>query len=507
MEAPASLLELQHDNREMTQQVEMLRETLAIIKVTMSRNDALLQEKIRLLDEKTSECERLKIKCEGLVREKAAAVALWKKKYEALVAKDEQETIQRLPRSTSPNTLSGSGILPNHPWREHVASVIVPSNPEVISDSSESENDSVADPPPLAAAFPEHQHRRLSNGSRSSHSKGSNHSSQSSRRSLKVASSTKEFSAFTPLAMQWANLASTEGENEATLPSPLDMQWPTSEVTSWARTLSLDTEQDVKVSFDIEEGVEHLSMREASCDESSITNEGFDDDLSESQETTILLSDQASKEMGSEALFDDGNELNHQNDQFSNANLEDSCIFISSEIDFAFPASPSTDVQATEMESELDSLWDDGEEHKCDWADSDDDSINRDGENEDDLTLPMPEMDIALDSPKPFEDDNGDEGKKQGHTVLIADPQTSDKNYTVSITINASIADAQTFDIVPTTIDEGTGTCVSSSEKEPLFDKKTARLLRRRMRHAARIRRTAHKAAALAGHEIVQLEC
>ena len=55
--------------------------------------------------------------------------------------------------------------------------------------------------------------------------------------------------------------------------------------------------------------------------------------------------------------------------------------------------------------------------------------------------------------------------------------------------------------------DGSKGTCTASLDKEPLFDEKTARLLRRRLRRAARIQHPAQKAAALVGHEIVQLEC
>ena len=125
-------------------------------------------------------------------------------------------------------------------------------------------------------------------------------SNSRSKRTRKLASSKEEFSAWTPLAMQWVTTVSAREESEAISPAPLEMQWATlaftREVTHYSNNATVETE----VSFEIEEVVELPCMWQGSCDESSITCEGFDDDISESEEAAILhTSSNSSESLGS----------------------------------------------------------------------------------------------------------------------------------------------------------------------------------------------------------------
>lgn len=92
----SSFVELQHENREKTQQVEMLRQTLSVVKATMTRKDTLLREKTDALEEQilkneqvekqlqhsTEVCKQLEERC----KQETTAGQVWRSKYETIVA-------------------------------------------------------------------------------------------------------------------------------------------------------------------------------------------------------------------------------------------------------------------------------------------------------------------------------------------------------------------------------------------------------------------------------------
>lgn len=447
-ETPASLLELLHDNREKTQQVQMLRETLAIIKMTMSRNDALLQEKIKLLDEKTSECEQLQIKCEGLVREKAAAVAFGKIKYDALLAQNEQDALQRRSCPPSPDALLG--ILPEHPWRDRPTTIIAISSRCNTNECGHGEEDSIAEECPSDAAFRpvESLTSRSSTGSRTSRS------TRRSRRSRKSTLPKTEFSTFSPVSMQWVTSATAKGQHDAT------------SVASRMSAILVEQNDEIDATADTEAVVELSSMPQVSSAASSSTSEGSTDETSGSTKP------------------DAPDEFNYNDD-----------------MEFASSISSK---EVEEKDVEFESMWH-GRNSQGNHANENDEKNQVDDVGDDKFSTDsavevfgahiQPEHAVAC-----ADDYTVDISKKLGANVLPAIGFTSDE----ALHGQDQVIHTAVPDILSTT---GDTISASSTDKEPVFDKRVARTLRRMIRRGSRIQHTAQKAAILAGYDIVQLEC
>ena len=450
-ETPASLLELLHDNREKTQQLQMLRETLAIIKMTMSRNNALLQEKIKLLDEKTSECEQLQIKCEGLVREKAAAVALGKIKYDALLAQNEQDAIQK--RSCPPSSDALLGILPEHPWRDRPTTIIAISSRCNANECGHGEEDSIADECPSDAAFRpvESLTSRSSTGSRTSRS------TRRSRRSRKSTLPKTEFSTFSPVSMQWVTSAAAKGQHDAT------------SVASRMSAILVEQNKEIDATADTEAVkavVELPSMPQVSSAASSSTSERSTDETSDSTKA----------DAPDEFNYNDDTEL----------------------------ASSISSKEVEENDVEFESMWhgrnspgndsnEDDEKNQVD--DVGDVKFSTDSAVEVFGAHIQSEQAVAC-----ADDHTVDISNKLGANVLPAIEFTSDE----ALHGQDQVIHTAVPDIISTT---GDTISASSTDKEPVFDKRAARTLRRMIRRGSRIQRTAQKAAILAGYDIVQLEC
>ena len=465
----SKFLELAHETREKSQQVEMLRQTLSVVKSTMTRNDVILQTKVKQLEEKTLECEQLKVKCEGLVREKATAVAMWKFKYEALIAeqesKDEKKKSDRRNSTPSPPTMDS--LLGNRPWRQknQHSPFILPNRPcsslEDSDDRLDSDEDSISAGNPLDA---------VCRGART------NRTRRYKRKSKK--DTEKEVPAFKTVSMEWIGRQAIKPIKDAR-----DDEEEEDRDVNEEEDVNVNEEEDIDVNKEeneLESNIDTHSIEEIDitlCDEPGLGKSSL------SREEDIAFEEAFEADSD-----DDGQESGSDESSITMDDSSTGSLTSSNETEKCTSGSSKEENQQHQVESPT---------PKGDANNDDDNNVTS--------FQPLPEattdINLLINNKNEQVEEEYEQPALPQEDVVDSDTDDDDDDDDSVVVVDKD----ETMDGFVSEKEQKKDT--SSSDEAPVFDKELARRMRRRVRRRARIARRAVMEARATGFDMQQLEC